>query len=339
MYNEAVAVSLLLLILACPVATSTVQAAALKRFYGYSSNWAGYTLVVGGGIVTTDTGNKYWDSRVGSPVISYTVSYVYGEWKVPTVSPGKTGKTADTSVWVGIDGYASNSNTVEQVGTSSTYDPSTGRTSYSAWWEMYPKFSHPINAMPANPGDRIAAYVQFIPEGKSQAVPDRGTFELYLADVTTGKSFTIRQGPFKVGSYLRNSAEWIVERAVFSDSRNRRAYFAELAPFETVTFANCKATVDTSSSVFVHYDRMWMRAPYPYWIYSDYDDAYRYWQPTPSGTRDRRWTIATASLKSGSLITGGSFTVAEVLYGTALAGAWPCSDPEGTFACPSLLPP
>ena len=217
---------------------------------------------------------------------------------------------ADTSVWVGIDGYASNSNTVEQVGTSSTYDPSTGRTSYSAWWEMYPKFSHPINAMTVNPGDGISAYVQFIPEGKSQAVPERGTFELYLADFTTGKSFTIRQGPFKVGSYLRNCAEWIVERAV-----------------------------DTSSPVPVHYDRMWMRAPYPYWIYSDYDDAYKYWQPTPAGTPDRRWTIATASLKTGNLITGGSFTIAEVLYGTALAGAWPCSDPEGTFACPSLLPP
>jgi hypothetical protein len=337
-HNEAVAASLLLLILVYPVATSTVQAAPLKRFYGYSSNWAGYILVVGGGIVTSGTGNKYWDSSPGNPIISYTVSYVYGEWKVPTVSQGKTGKTADTSVWVGIDGYASNSNTVEQVGTSSTYDPSTGQISYSAWWEMYPKFSHPVIGMKVNAGDEISAYVKFIPEGGSQAVPDRGTFELSLTDVTTGKSFTIRQGPFKVGSYLRNSVEWIVERAVFSDSPNKRAYFAELAPFGTVTFANCKATVDTSSPVPVHYDRMWMRAPYPYWIYSDYDDAYRYWQPTPAGTPDRKWTIARASLKNGNLVTGGSFTVTGVLYGTAFAGAWPCSDPEGTLACPSLLP-
>lgn len=212
-------------------------------------------------MATSVSGNKYWASTSANPILPYTVSNVYGEWIVPRTKAGVTGFIADTSVWVGMDGY--DSNTVEQVGTSSTYDPSTGQTAYYAWWEMYPKFSHPINAMNVNPGDKISAYVWFTPAGNSQAVLDRGTFKLSLTDMTTGKSFTITQGPFKPDFYLRSSAEWIVERAAFFDRKTKQAYFAELAEFDTsITFTNCKATVSTYGSNPIHYDRMWIRAPY-----------------------------------------------------------------------------
>jgi hypothetical protein len=82
------------------------------------------------------SGNKYWTGMAEHPIYPYTVSYVYGEWTVPEIVPGTTGFMADVSVWVGIDGY--DSNTVEQIGTDSEYNPSTGEATYSAWWEVYP---------------------------------------------------------------------------------------------------------------------------------------------------------------------------------------------------------
>jgi hypothetical protein len=316
------ALCLALLALTLPTTTIAGLAVPLKRFNGYSYNWGGYALVVGGEVATSASGNKYWTSTSVNPILPYTVSYVYGEWTVPSIKPGVTGFIADTSVWVGIDGY--DSNTVEQVGTSSTYDPSTSQISYYAWWEMYPKFSHPINAMNVNPGDSISAYVQFKPEGNSQAILDRGIFKLSITDTSTGKSFTITQGPFKPDFYLRSSAEWIVERAAFFDRKTKQAYFAELAEFDTsITFTNCKATVTTYGAP-THYDRMWIRAPYTGG--GGYSDAY--------GTSSTKYTIATTSMRNGDLIAAGFFSVTWIQYGTTLAGPWPCSDPEGSASCP-----
>jgi hypothetical protein len=324
--HKAIALCLALLVLTLPAATSTTQAAPLKRFNGYSYNWGGYALVVGGEVATSASGNKYWTGTSNNPILPYTVNYVYGEWTVPRTKAGVTGFIADTSVCVGIDGY--DSNTVEQVGTSSTYDPSTGQTAYYAWWEMYPKFSHSINAMNVNPGDSISAYVQFTPEGNSQAVVDRGIFKLSVTDMTTGKSFTITQGPFKPDFYLRSSAEWIVERAAFSDRKTKQAYFAELAEFDTpITFTNCKSTVSTYGSNQIHYDRMWIRAPY---TGGDYGDAYLTLGTAPN-------TIAKAGMRTGGLMQSGSFTITWVSYGISPIScpAWPCPDPEGSNSCPT----
>ena len=325
LFNKTIALSLALLMLTLPAATATGQAAPLKRFDGYSTNWGGYTIVVGGEIATTASGNKYWSSTSADPIISYTVSYVYGEWIVPDVKAGKTGMMADTSVWVGIDGYASN--TVEQLGTSSEYDPNTGQMAHYAWWEMYPKFSHQVRAITVNQGDHVSAYVKFTPDGQSQ---DRGSFVLSLTDTTNGNSFTITQGPREPSFYVRSSAEWVVERGAFYDTSTKQAYFAELAEFDaSITFTNCQATVTTYGGP-VHYDRIWMTAPYPTGY--GYGDAYYQWpSPTPPGTR---WIIAWTSMKTGNLIDGGSFNVTWNPYLTVPAGKWRCQTPEGSTSCP-----
>jgi hypothetical protein len=217
---------------------------------------------------------------------------------------------------VGIDGY--DSNTVEQIGTDSEYNPSTGEVTYSAWWEVYPKSSHPIKAMAVNAGDRIAAYVKFIPEGNFKAITDRGTFVLSLTDMTTGKSFTIRQGPLRPVSYLRSSAEWIVERAAFYDPRTKRAYFAELPEFdEPVVFTRCQSTITAPSGVDIHYDRLWMVAPYPAGY--GYSDAYGISAPSTIAITDKKI--------NGDLINGGSIKVTWTRFGTTSLKNWP--SPEG----------
>jgi hypothetical protein len=312
-----VMLSVALLLIAVPMPSLIGWAAPIVRYRGYSINWSGYAIVVGGEVVTTLSGNKYWGSSQANPIYPYTVSYVYGEWTVPAIGVGTTGYIADVSVWIGIDGY--DSGTVEQIGTSSEYNPSTGEIAYSAWWEVYPKFSHRISAMKVNPGDRIAAYVKFVPTGRSQKVPDRGLFVLSLTDLTTGKSFTIVQGPLEPSLYLRSSAEWVVERAAFYNPSTKQAYFAELPQFASpIVFTNCQATIVGPAVAPVHYDRMWMTAPIPSGY--GYADAY--------GTSSTRYTIAKTNPRTGDLITGGSFSVKWVPFGAKPAVPWPGPTPE-----------
>lgn len=140
----------------------------------YSTNWSGYAA----------------ETNLSTPA-SNAVTQVSGSWKVPSVS-GKT--TAYSSVWVGIDGYSSNS--VEQLGTEQDTSRS-GGTSYYAWYEMYPNPSMEITSVKLSPGDSISASVTY----------SSGAYTLKIADNSTGKSFSTTQ----TATAQRSSAEWIVE--------------------------------------------------------------------------------------------------------------------------------
>ena len=134
------------------------------------------------------------------------VTSVTGTFTVPAVSgPGSVGGfPADVSVWVGIDGYTSN--TVEQIGISGSFDSSTNTASYSAWWELYPRVSNTIHGVTVSAGDTITASVEYL---------GGGSFNLSIQDLKNGQSFSIVarapvNGP---DAAQRNSAEWVVERA------------------------------------------------------------------------------------------------------------------------------
>lgn len=139
----------------------------------YSTNWSGYAVPSAG------------------------VSDVVGSWVVPAVSC--PGGTQYSSIWVGIDGFSSNS--VEQIGTDS--DCRNGSPRYYAWYEMYPDYSHtiPDTTLKVKPGDTINARVQFVGGGK---------FTLTIQDLSSG-SFSITLGLPNGATAKRNSAEWIVE--------------------------------------------------------------------------------------------------------------------------------
>src|SRR5208337_1398077 len=138
--------------------------APLASNLAYSYNWSGYAA----------------ETNLSSPAPN-AVTTVSGSWTVPTV----TGNTnAYSSVWLGIDGYSSNS--VEQVGTEQDTS-SSGATTYYAWWEMYSESTRqpeqPIGSMTVSHGDSISASVTY----KS------GAFTLQITDNTTGKSFSTTQ--------------------------------------------------------------------------------------------------------------------------------------------------
>jgi hypothetical protein len=173
--------------------------AALTPVPVTSSNWSGYA----------DVGAKS------------SVSAVSGSWTVPKVT-GTT--TAYSAVWVGIDGYSST--TVEQTGTEQ--DISGGKATYSAWYEMYPRFPTTINE-PVSPGDSITASVVY-----GGSIGPISSFNLSIVDTTQGWSFSTTK---LITGADRSSAEWIVEAPASLRT------VLNLANFGTVAFTSASATI------------------------------------------------------------------------------------------------
>jgi hypothetical protein len=149
--------------------------AIIRERHGTSvttGNWSGYAVTGANGSVTDVTGS----------------------WVVPSVNCGVT-PSADASLWVGIDGFSSN--TVEQIGTDS--DCVNGQPVYFAWYEFYPHWSYEIS-LKISPGDLIFAEV---------SAGAKGTFTVTLTNKTSlAPAFKTSQ---KMNNAAQSSAEWIVE--------------------------------------------------------------------------------------------------------------------------------
>ena len=153
-----------------------------------SSNWAGYAATGGGFTIVKST------------------------WTQP--SAACTSTTTYSSFWVGLDGDGSN--TVEQTGTEA--DCSGGQASYSAWYEMYPKYPVYLS-IPVHPGNSFTATV---------SVGSRGKYTLTLKNNTTGQTFTTTQK----GRGSNYSAEAIAE------APSSRSGVLPLTNFGTVNFSS-----------------------------------------------------------------------------------------------------
>jgi hypothetical protein len=171
-----------------------------------SSNWAGYAVTGDAGSVTT----------------------VSGSWTVPSVT-GSKGGNAMSAFWVGIDGFTSQ--TVEQIGTDS--DIQNGKAVYYAWYEFYPKQPMMrINTadLAIKPGDSISASVTY-----SSSIG----FTLTIYDSNANDGYSITMTEQQLGyTPERSSAEWIAE------APSNFKGVVPLANFNTITFTNCRATVN-----------------------------------------------------------------------------------------------
>jgi hypothetical protein len=206
----AIELLVVLTLLVVPVSgtTSAIRVLSAPRIpvrEGTSSNWSGYAV--------------YASSSKKSQSESWTD--VSGTWTVPAVSGSAN---SYSSIWVGLDGY--NDGTVEQIGTEQDVS-STGSTSYSAWYELYPKMPVTI-PYPVKPNDIITASVSYA--GKN-------SFTLTMSDNYWATSFQITK---TCPNAQRSSAEWIVE-APWSGK------MLPLANFGTATFSGAVAT--SSSTV------------------------------------------------------------------------------------------
>ena len=136
-----------------PVAVPVLHGSHVLLEEGTSGSWAGYAVA----------------TNLKTPQ-DYAVSDVKGQWVVPSVSPS----TSDTysAIWVGIDGYSSN--TVEQIGTEQ--DSINGQPTYYAWFEMYPREAYNIDN-PVSPGDTMMAEVKYIGNGSFQLILNDKSFD------------------------------------------------------------------------------------------------------------------------------------------------------------------
>jgi hypothetical protein len=180
-----------------------------------SLNWGGYAVCV----PQSDCASL--EAAQGS------VTDVKGTWVVPAIQgaqrnscPDSEKTWYDASVWVGIDGFVSQ--TVEQTGTSS--DCYYGQVYYYAWYEFYPANSVTITSINIHPGDTITAEVSY----------SNGLFTTKIEDMNTRQSYT--SPPTAVPGAETDSAEWIVESAYYNG-------ILALTPISQTSFTAATATI------------------------------------------------------------------------------------------------
>ena len=173
-----------------------------------SSNWAGYAVT---GANPDGTPTTYTD--------------VTGSWVQPTITCTR-GNRSYSAFWVGLGGFSSNSQALEQLGTESNCDGQ-GHPAYDAWWEIVPAPSTPLK-LKINPGDSITA-----------AVLVKGTeVTLQLTNNTRRTRATKR---ISVAAPDLTSAEWIAEAPSTCTSAGQCTPLP-LANFGSVSFAHSAAT-------------------------------------------------------------------------------------------------
>jgi hypothetical protein len=156
-----------------------------------STNWFGYNQG------TLEQGGKQFNA-------------ITANWTVPTASSHTRGKNEYSSTWIGIGGGCVDAgclvtdNTLIQTGTEQDVS-SSGRASYSAWWEVIPLPSISIN-MTVAAGDKMFASI-------AEAVPGSNVWTIVLKDLTRKETFT-QTVPY---SSTHATAEWISETPLILD--------------------------------------------------------------------------------------------------------------------------
>ena len=191
----------LILLAAFPLSAALLPGAAVADTVN-SANWSGYAV------------HRY----------GVRFSNVSARWRQPSASCRRDDATF-SAMWVGIGGFATGSSALEQIGTELDCTAG-GNVSSSAWYELVPAPSSPIN-ISVRPGDDMSASVSV----------SGHTVTMYLADLTRHRTFTRRIHASQVDI---GSAEWILE-APSSCSTDTDCQTLPLADFGTAGFGAARA--------------------------------------------------------------------------------------------------
>jgi hypothetical protein len=166
----------------------------------------GQLLKLGALHANTNTSTNWFGYNQGTLEKNDTLfNSITGDWTVPTATQHTSGQAESSSDWIGIGGGCIDSgctvgdSTLIQTGTEQDVD-STGKASYSAWWELVPAPSISITNMTVAPGDHMHASL-------AEVVPDSNVWTITLQDVTRGESFS-QTVPY---TSTHATAEWIEE--------------------------------------------------------------------------------------------------------------------------------
>jgi hypothetical protein len=208
-----------------PGATARFAGLAAGDSPDVSSNWAGYATVA-----PPDTDMSFTD--------------VTATWRQPK---GKcTANRNDAAVfWVGLGGMASDSQSLEQLGTQIDCRSAGAAPRYSAWWELIP--APPVTIpLKVRAGDMMGAAL----------LVDGQTLTFSLRNLTRHTRFTKRMTVSQ--SLDLTSAEWIAEApSVCSSATQCRVI--PLTRFGSVTFTNAAVTADAHTGTIA--DATWSATP------------------------------------------------------------------------------
>ncbi|CAG8051346.1 unnamed protein product [Penicillium nalgiovense] len=169
----------------------------------YSSNWAGAVLI--------GTGYTSVSGEITVPIPH-----------LPNGANSYTNYCA--SAWVGIDGDTCNTAILQ---TGIDFCVQGGYTSYNAWYEWYPDYTHNFSNIQISPGDVIKMTVDATSKSSGFAT---------IENISTGVSVT-HIFPYSLGGDLCEfNAEWIVEDFSINNA------LAPFANFGTVVFSNAVAS-------------------------------------------------------------------------------------------------
>ncbi len=182
-----------------------------------SSNWAGYAA---------------HSSRVH-------FTHVSGAWRQPSAvcAPGTP---TYSSQWVGLGGYAVNSNALEQIGSELDCTAS-GKMVSTVWYELVPAPSRSIR-MTIAPGDQLIASVTVVGH----------LVRLQLSDLTRHRTFS---RSVSVRRLDVSSADWIVEAPSECTSASACRQLA-LADFGSTAMTRASAQISTGHRAGIS-DPLW----------------------------------------------------------------------------------
>jgi hypothetical protein len=199
MLAKLVSAGLVLMSSAVTVAGGTPAATAAAQMFhrpivavgaNKSNNWSGYNQG------TLEQGGKLFHQ-------------ISGTWVVPTATAHKAGEAEYSASWVGIGGGCVDANctvtdaTLIQAGTEQDVD-SSGKASYSAWWEIIPAPSIAVS-LGVSAGNTVKVNI-------AETTP--GVWSIVIENVSTGKSWSMTT-PY---SSTYATAEWIEETPVVIDN-------------------------------------------------------------------------------------------------------------------------
>jgi hypothetical protein len=179
-------------------------ASTLTSARSVSSNWSGYAVT--------------------SPGVTYTS--VTATWKQPAASCGQVDAGAQSAFWVGLGGYSSTSQALEQIGSDSDCSAG-GQPDYYAWYELVPAAAVQLG-IKIEAGNTVTVSVNAIDGGT--------TIELQIINRSRGVRVT-KLLPF--ASPDLSSAEWIAEAP--SECSRDSCQTEPLADFGSVSFTRIAA--------------------------------------------------------------------------------------------------
>ena len=205
---------------------------------------AGASAIQSQSIIQSAVSSVDWS---GYAVTGATFNKVESQVTVPTVTCA-TAKS-ESLFWVGLDGYQSTSNTVEQIGVGATCTSVNSAPHYFAWWQMFAKGSNESFNQIANftvePGYVVAETVTYNPTQKN-----------YVLQLSHGsQSFSTTR--LCAGGYVcgRQSAEWVAERYT-TEYVNGKAVYTPLAKWSGNAVFNKDWVVKSTSSTLMRIDQL-----------------------------------------------------------------------------------